>query len=101
MLRKCLFVLALLALVCIASQASAVGCGNSINRGFNNNRNLGLRQVVVGNQLVTVDAFGNVRNRQFINNRNLNRNNLSLNLGFGNRGLSDRLLFNDDLFIRF
>lgn len=96
MFRKCLFVAALVALCVVASSASAQ-C--SVNRGFNRGVNLnvnrgfvgnGLRQVFVGNQLVTLDRFGNVVRRQFINR---GFNSFGVNVAVGQRSLSDRLLF--------
>ncbi len=91
--------ISLIACVCLCavlfvSAASAQQCGPNGCRGPN--RNFGLRQVVVGNQIVTLDQFGNVRNRQFLNGNNRVNNNSLLNLNlnsFGSRSLSERLLF--------
>lgn len=80
------FIVAVVLAVVLAGDASAV-CPN---RGVN----VGNRQVVVGNQLVTLDRFGNVVRRQFIRGANqqvvVNRSLLNVN---GGRSLADRLIF--------
>lgn len=84
-----LFLAALVALVLFVGVASAQQCGG--------NRNFGLRQAVIGNQIVTFDRFGNVVDRDFVNRGRgfiQNRSLLNLNLsGFAGRSLSERLLF--------
>lgn len=86
----------LIALAVVLIAVLFAGSAEAQCRNRNVNRNLGLQQIVAGNQLITIDRFGRVVDRQFIRGNNLSRAALNRALfrvdPFGRNSLEDRLL---------